>query len=87
MGQSRRDKEWPRPRFTRHVWVLEAHQPLRMPHQGLVLDWRRYAYRWSAFVAYVILTGDHQPERVVTEWIPISRLRAVKRHPDRLSPF
>lgn len=52
-----------------------------------MLEWRRYAYRWSAFVAYVILTGDHQPERVVTEWIPISRLRAVKSHPDRLSPF
>lgn len=62
-------QEWPRPRLIRHVWVLDAQQPLRMPHQGLVLEWRRLAYRWSAFVAYVILIGDHHPERVVTEWL------------------
>lgn len=81
MGQSRWDKEWPRPRHTRHVWVIDEQTPLRMPHQGLVLEWRRHSYRWAALVAYVVLSKEQQPQRVVTEWVPTTRLRGGEESP------
>lgn len=83
MGQTRWDKEWPRPRHTRHVWVIDDQTPLAMPYQGLVLEWRSHAYRWFAFVVYVVLDKE-QRVRIITEWIPAARLKAVKTSPSRL---
>lgn len=48
----RKDREWPRPRHTRHVWI-RSESTLLPPTQGLVLEWRRHSYRWSALVQYV----------------------------------
>ena len=80
MGQRRVDKEWPRPRHTRFVWVSQP-GPQVPPVQGLVLDWRRHSYRWSALV----VTVQEQDGRsvVVQEWVEAERLRPVKADPNR----
>lgn len=45
--------------------------------QGLVLDWRRQSYRWSALVV-TVRTDDEDRPVVVHEWLPAERLRPVK---------
>lgn len=92
MGQSRRDKEWPRPRHVRHVWVrgTDLQDP---PRPGLILGWQQRGHQWEAFVAYVDdpaevshmqgrtepLTGD---TRVVQAWIPMERLTPIRSDPN-----
>ena len=78
VGQ-RRDRGWPKPRHTRFVWVTA---PGRQgpPVQGLVLDWRRHSYRWSALVVTVRIE-DGQP-LVVQEWFDADRLRPVRSDPN-----
>ena len=79
MGQNRRDKQWPKPRSTRFVWV--AQPGLQVPPvQGLVLDWRRRSYRWSALVVSVRVE-DGQPV-VVQEWVDVERLKPVRSDPN-----
>jgi len=65
-GECRRrvDKEWPRPRNTRHCCVLLGRSA---PVQGFVVAWRRHSYRYSALVAYVELTSDGQ-DQLVQRW-------------------
>ena len=79
MGQNRKDREWPRPRHTRFVWVRQS-GTLTPPVQGLVLDWRRHAYRWSALVVTVRLE-DGRPV-VVQEWVEAERLSPVRSDPN-----
>jgi hypothetical protein len=65
-GQSWKDREWPKPRHTRFVWVSQPGLQVA-PVQGLVLDWRRHSYRWSALVVTVReVTGT--PPVVMQEW-------------------
>jgi hypothetical protein len=49
--------------------------------QGLVLDWRRHSYRWSALVVTVRLV-EGRPV-VVQEWVEVERLRPVRSDPNR----
>lgn len=77
MGQSRRDKEWPRPSTTRHCWIKSADN-LSAPTQGFVLLWTRHSYRWSALVVYVV------DGRIVQEWMPKERLAPVRPRPTDL---
>ncbi len=79
MGQNRKDREWPRPRTTRFVWVTQP-GPQVPPVQGYVLDWRRHSYRWSALVVTVRLE-EGRPV-VVQEWVAAGRLRPVKADPN-----
>lgn len=53
MGQARRDKQWPMPEHTSHVWVQspEDHQP---PDPGVVIEWRRWEYKRYALVFVVM---------------------------------
>ena len=80
MGQRRVDKEWPRPRHTRFVWVSPPGLQVP-PVQGLVLDWRRRSYRWSALVVTVLEQDGRQT--VVQEWVEAERLLPVKSDPNR----
>jgi hypothetical protein len=80
VGQNRKDREWPRPRHTRFVWVSQL-GPQVPPVQGLVLDWRRHSYRWSALVVTVRLV-EGRPV-VVQEWVEVDRLRPVRSDPNR----
>ncbi len=80
VGQRRRDREWPRPRHTRHVWV-RSESTLVPPVQGYVLEWRRQSYRWSALVLYTRETPEASVE-YVQQWLPAERLRPVKADPN-----
>ena len=81
VGQNRKDRKWPRPRTTRFVWVSQP-GPQVPPLQGLVLDWRRSSYRWSALV--VTVHSDKQGQPVVQqEWVEVERLRPVRVDPNR----
>ena len=79
MGQRRKDREWPTPATTRHVWV-EQPGIQRPPIQGYVLDWRRHSYRWSALVVIVFVDEGHPI--VVQRWIPVEQLTPVKSDPN-----
>ena len=82
MGQSRRDREWPRPRRTRFVWI-KSESSLVPPVQGLVLGWRRQSYKWSALVVYV---QDHDGDTAyVQQWLPLERLTPVVSNPNHRS--
>jgi len=80
VGQSRKDREWPKPRHTRFVWVSQP-GPQVPPVQGLVLDWRRQSYRWSALVV-TVRPDHHGRPLVVQEWIEAERLRPVRADPN-----
>lgn len=80
MGQSRKDREWPRQRSTRFVWVAQP-GPQVPPLQGLVLDWRRSSYRWTALVVTVHPDEEGRP-LVQHEWVPAERLRPVRADPN-----
>jgi hypothetical protein len=54
---------------------------LTPPVQGLVLDWRRHSYRWSALVVTVRI--EDGPPVVVQEWVEAERLRPVRSDPNR----
>lgn len=82
MGMSRRDREWPRPRHTRFVWI-KAESTLVPPVQGLVLAWNRHSYKWSALVAYVQEADDGAV--FVQQWFPIERLIPVPSNPNHRS--
>jgi hypothetical protein len=79
VGQRNVDKRWPKPRRTRFVWVAQP-GPQVPPVQGLVLDWRRHSYRWSALVVTVRLQ-DGEPV-IVQEWVEVERLRPVRSEPN-----
>jgi len=81
VGQRRVDKEWPKPRSTRFVWVAQP-GPQVPPVQGFVLDWRRQGYRWSALVVTAVLDGGGRP-LVVQEWVDAEQLRPVRADPNR----
>ncbi|WP_375425256.1 hypothetical protein [uncultured Friedmanniella sp.] len=81
MGQSRKDREWPRPRTTRFVWISQP-GPQVPPMQGLVLDWRRQWYRWSVLLVTVRADGQGRPV-VVQEWVEAERLTRVRADPNR----
>lgn len=78
MGQSRRDREWPKPKHTRFVWVSQPGVQVP-PVQGLVLEWRRHSYRWSALVVTVHDEGGRPV--VVQEWIEAEQLRPMRADP------
>lgn len=60
---------------TRHVWVRLPNQPTQVA--GLVLDWRKAGDdAWEALTTYVEPQG-----RVITEWVPVSRLVPVQEAP------
>ena len=80
MGQNRRDRQWPRPRRTRFVWVSRP-GPQVPPVQGYVLDWRRHGYRWWALV--VTVSSEEAPPVVLQEWLPAERLRPVRSDPNQ----
>jgi len=80
VGQNRRDKEWPTPRSTRFVWISQPGLQVP-PVQGLVLDWRRHSYRWSALV--VTVRTEDGGSVVVQEWVPAERLTPVRSDPNR----
>jgi len=79
MGQRQADREWPKPRNTRHVWILGTglHVP---PVQGFVVAWNRHSYRWSALVVYVEQVDEL--EQLVQRWLPVDRLRPVRTDPN-----
>ena len=80
MGQSRKDREWPTPATTRHVWV--AQEGVQVPPiQGFVVDWRRHAYRWWALVLVVQQPKEGGPVTLM-EWMPVERLTPVKSNPN-----
>ena len=60
VGQRWKDREWPKPRHTRFVWVAQPGLQVP-PAQGLVLDWRRHSHRWSALVVTVQLDEHGRP--------------------------
>jgi hypothetical protein len=79
VGQRRADREWPRPKVTRHVWV--AQPDMHPPLQGFVLEWRRHAYRWSALV--IIVAVDVEGHQTTTlEWLPAEQLTPVRSDPN-----
>lgn len=80
MGQSRKDRQWPRPSATRHVWVLQQ-GPQVPPVQGMVLDWKRHGYHWWALVLTVTQAEGAGPV-TVTEWLPLGRLVPVRSDPN-----
>lgn len=84
MGSRRVDRQWPRPRSTRHVWIRST-DPLTPPVQGFVLEWRRHSYRWSALVQFV--QEQEGTTTYVQRWLPAERLWPVKSDPNGPSPF
>lgn len=80
VGQNRRDRRWPKPRRARHVWVLaeDWHYP---PAPGLVLEWRRTRYRWSARVLFLTDPDSEQPTAVQC-WLPAERLVPIVSDPN-----
>ncbi|MGI8457571.1 MAG: hypothetical protein ACR2LI_05615 [Propionibacteriaceae bacterium] len=83
MGQ-RRERGWPRPRTTRHVWVRLGGQ-LSPPVQGLVLEWRRHSYQWFALVMYVMETGEGG-HVYLQRWYPRDQLTPVRSDPNVTGP-
>ncbi|RCK68299.1 hypothetical protein DT076_16765 [Desertihabitans brevis] len=81
MGQRQKDKEWPAPRNTRHVWILGS-GPHGAPVQGLVIAWHRHAYRWQALCCWVEPTEDGG-EQLVQRWLPVERLRPARTDPNQ----
>jgi len=80
MGQLRRDRQWPTPATTRHVWV--AQEGVQVPPlQGFVMDWRRYSYRWWALVLVVQASRNAAPV-ITMQWLPVERLTPVKSDPN-----
>ncbi len=81
MGQRQADREWPKPRNTRHVWVIGygRHTP---PVQGFVVAWSRHSYKWSALVVYIEPLGEAQ--QMVQRWLPLDRLRPVRSDPNQI---
>jgi len=53
--------------------------------QGLVLEWRRHSYRWSALVV-TVYTDDHGQPTVVQRWVPAEELVPVKSDPNMRRP-
>jgi hypothetical protein len=68
------------PRSTRFVWVAQP-GPQVPPLQGLVLDWRRNSYRWTALVATVHLAEEGRPP-MGHEWVEAERLWPVRTDPN-----
>jgi hypothetical protein len=84
MGGRRVDRLWPRPRRTRHVWIKNE-STLLPPTQGLVLEWRRQAYKWAALVLFVHEEPDKSPI-FMQQWFPVERLRPVQSDPNDPAP-
>ena len=80
MGSRRADREWKRPRVTRHLWI-RSESRLLPPTQGFVLEWRRQSYMWSALVQYVKEEPEHPP-LLLAKWFPAERLWPVRSDPD-----
>jgi hypothetical protein len=80
MGQRRVDREWAKPKTTRHVWV--AQEGVQAPLvQGFVVEWRRYSYRWFALVLTVRVPKEAAPV-VKMEWLRAEQLTPVKSDPN-----
>ncbi len=80
MGLSRKDRSWPTPRVTRHVWV-RPDQPGAKPVQGYVLEWRRHSYRWSALVLTSSVDDQDRPTSR-SQWVAAERLTPVRSDPN-----
>jgi hypothetical protein len=80
MGSRRADREWPRPRTTRHVWIRSENR-LDPPTQGFVLESRRHSYKWFALVQYVQQEKDG-PTVYAQQWFRAERLWPVKSDPN-----
>lgn len=78
---SKRDRTYPVPRHTRFVWVSSEHGPQYPPSQGLVLEWRRYRYRWYALVQTVVEEPGRRAMTVMA-WLPAERLIPVVADPN-----
>ncbi|WP_144628957.1 hypothetical protein [Arthrobacter woluwensis] len=85
MSLPRRDRLYPKPRQTRHAWLLEGDPPEAQMRQVLIVEWRRHSYKWRARVVYVIesVSGSEEPA-VVDRWVPAEVLRPVKSNPNTL---
>ena len=98
VGQSKNERTWRTPKATRHVWVRlpadgdgpgRRKHPHQTPRQGLLLAWRRRAYRWQALVVLVDdpeLDGTKNPQRepvILQLWVDASDLRPVPADPNR----
>lgn len=79
MGQHRRDKSYAATSRIAHVWV-RAEERFMPPAPGLVIDWRRHSYRWSALVILIDVQGDGRP--VVQRWVPVERLIPIRSDPN-----
>lgn len=86
MGQSRRERTWPTPRSTRHVWVrLRTAHPHEPPRQGLVVSWRRRSYRWECLVVLVDDVAAHGEDPVVVlRWVAAELVRPVPADPNKI---
>lgn len=79
MGR-KRERGWPRPQRTRHVWIRLGGQ-LAPPVQGLVLEWRRQGYQWFALVTYVMQTSEGG-QVYLQSWYPREQLTPVRSDPN-----
>jgi len=87
VGQSKKDRTWPLPRgrqgqpVTQHVWVNQPGTPPVPPVQGLVVDWRRHSYRWSALCVFTVADLEGRPV-VVQQWLSAEDLTPVFSDPN-----
>ncbi|QTF71244.1 hypothetical protein [Arthrobacter woluwensis] len=83
MSKPRRDRLYPKPRHTRHVWILDNDEPGTQPRQVLIVEWRRQAYKWRARIVYVIEVQGSEEPAVVDRWVPAELLKPVPADPNR----
>lgn len=86
VGQSQRDRRWPRPGITRHVWAQHPDHHTA-PAPGLVLGWERRDGRWRAEVVMVL--EDRRSNAgpfVLQRWMRVEDLRPVPSEPRSPDP-
>lgn len=81
MGQPKKDRTWPRPKRAVHVWVLNEDWRYP-PAPGLVLEWRRHSYRWSALCVFQLSGPDGTQPTTVQCWLPAERLIPIHSDPN-----
>jgi hypothetical protein len=84
--RARRDGLRPNPGHALQGWhpacaCVVSDEPPATRSKGLVLDWRRHSYRWSALV--VTVRSEAGRRWVVQEWVDAERLRPVRSGPNR----
>lgn len=72
---------WPRPRTTRHAWLIDDEDRNAPPRQAFVLEWERRGYQWRARVLFAEELSDGTTA-FIQQWVPAGRLRPVKADPN-----